>query len=329
MSITSLNQLQIQVEKGLQDLSFPVQPESLYQPVTYMLSLGGKRVRPVLVLLANELFGGDSKVALSAALGVEVFHNFTLLHDDIMDNAPLRRAKQTVHAKWNSNVAILSGDAMFVEACKLMMQVPDNSVRNVMDVFTTTALEVCEGQQYDMDFETSNNVSIQQYLDMIRLKTAVLVGGSLKIGALIGNASQEAANHLYDFGVNLGVAFQLQDDILDVYGDTNKFGKQVGGDILSNKKTFLLLTALANADKETSNELNYLLNLQIDATNSASEKVKAVTIIYNKLTVKEIALAKMNELYNEALKHLDAIQVDENRKVPLRELAASLMIREV
>jgi geranylgeranyl diphosphate synthase type II len=328
MSITSLNQLQIQVEKGLQDLNFPVQPESLYQPVTYMLSLGGKRVRPVLVLLATELFGGDSKVALSAALGVEVFHNFTLLHDDIMDNAPLRRAKQTVHAKWNSNIAILSGDAMFVESCRMMMQVPDYCVRGVMDVFTKTALEVCEGQQFDMDFETANDVSIQQYLEMIRLKTAVLVGGSLKIGALIGNASQDAANHLYDFGVNLGVAFQLQDDILDVYGDASKFGKQVGGDILSNKKTFLLLTALSNADAKSLTELNYLLNLQTSEENS-SEKVVAVTRLYDQLGVKEIALSKMNDLYNEALNHLDAIQVDEDRKAPLRELAASLMTREV
>lgn len=328
MSVTSLNQLQIEVEKGLQDLNFPSQPASLYQPVTYMLSLGGKRVRPVLVLLATELFGGDSKTALQAALGVEVFHNFTLMHDDIMDNAPLRRAKPTVHAKWNSNIAILSGDAMFVESCRMIMQVPDNCVRSVMDVFTKTALEVCEGQQFDMDFETSNNVSIQQYLEMIRLKTAVLVGGSLKIGALIGNASLEAANHLYDFGVNLGVAFQLQDDILDVYGDASKFGKQVGGDIISNKKTFLLLTALSIADSNSLQELNKLLEFQ-SGTDSAFEKVRSVTNLYDKLGVKEIALAKMNELYNEALIHLDAIPVEEDRKIPLRELAASLMVREV
>lgn len=328
MSVTSLNQLQIQIEVGLQSLNFPHQPESLYQPVTYMLSLGGKRVRPVLVLMGTELFGGESKTALQAAIGVEVFHNFTLMHDDIMDNAPLRRSKQTVHAKWNSNIAILSGDAMFVESCKLMMQVPDNCVRNVMDVFTTTALEVCEGQQFDMDFETSNNISIQQYLDMIRLKTAVLVGGSLKIGALIANATIEAANHLYDFGVNLGIAFQLQDDILDVYGDANKFGKQVGGDIISNKKTFLLLTALSNADDKSLIELKDLLQLQT-TEETAPEKVVAVTRLYNQLGVKEIALSKMNDFYNEALNHLDAIRVPEDRKAPLRELAASLMIREV
>ncbi|HQF29357.1 MAG TPA: polyprenyl synthetase family protein [Bacteroidia bacterium] len=319
-----LPRLQELVLDGIQQLSFPNEPAALYDPLRYILSLGGKRMRPVLTLMGCDAFGGDVNAALPAALGVEVFHNFTLMHDDIMDNAPLRRSKPTVHTKWNSNIAILSGDAMFVESCRLVMQSPDAAVRQVMDVFTKTALEVCEGQQYDMDFESMSQVSIDQYIDMIRLKTAVLLGGSLKMGAIIAGANESDANHLYDFGVNLGVAFQLQDDILDVFGDADKFGKQVGGDILSNKKTFLLLTALNTAQGSTKDSL-----LQwIKSSDQPQEKVIAVTEIYNSLNVRDVAEKKMNELYDVALSHLDSIPVDDANKQPLKDLAASLMVRQ-
>jgi geranylgeranyl diphosphate synthase type II len=319
-----LPRLQELVLDGIQQLSFPNEPAALYDPLRYILSLGGKRMRPVLTLMGCDAFGGDVNAALPAALGVEVFHNFTLMHDDIMDNAPLRRSKPTVHTKWNSNIAILSGDAMFVESCRLVMQSPDAAVRQVMDVFTKTALEVCEGQQYDMDFESMSQVSIDQYIDMIRLKTAVLLGGSLKMGAIIAGANESDANHLYDFGVNLGVAFQLQDDILDVFGDADKFGKQVGGDILSNKKTFLLLTALNTAQGSTKDSL-----LQwIKSSDQPQEKVIAVTEIYNSLNVRDVAEKKMNELYDVALSHLDSIPVDDANKQPLKDLGASLMVRQ-
>jgi len=257
-------------------------------------------------------------------LGVEVFHNFTLLHDDIMDNAPLRRSKPTVHEKWNSNIAILAGDAMFVEACQLVMNAPTKSVKEVMQVFTKTALEVCEGQQYDMDFESMDQVTIDQYIDMIRLKTAVLLGASLKMGALVADASLSDANHLYDFGVNLGIAFQLQDDILDVYGDADHFGKQVGGDILANKKTYLLITALEKAQGEIKSEL---LNW-ISSNDKLDNKVNAVTEIYNKLNVRQLAEEKMQELYQDALLHLDAIPIADSSKQPLKDLADSLMNRK-
>ncbi len=319
-----LPRLQELVLDGIKQLSFPNEPSALYDPLRYILSLGGKRMRPVLTLMGCNAFGADVNAALPAALGVEVFHNFTLMHDDIMDNAPLRRSKPTVHTKWNSNIAILSGDAMFVESCRLVMQSPNASVRPVMDVFTKTAIEVCEGQQLDMDFESMDEVSINQYIEMIRLKTAVLLGGALKIGAIIAGANDSDANHLYDFGVNLGVAFQLQDDILDVFGDADKFGKQVGGDILSNKKTFLLLTALNKASGTTKDSLLKWINV----SDQPQEKVKSVTQIYNLLSVREQAEAKMNELYDVAISHLNSIPIPDANKKPLKDLAASLMVRQ-
>ncbi|CAN5401654.1 polyprenyl synthetase family protein [soil metagenome] len=325
--MTSPSKLQELINQRLQELNFSGDPATLYEPIRYMMALGGKRIRPVLVLMGTELFKGDLKQALSAATGIEVFHNFTLLHDDIMDNAPLRRAMPTVHAKWNSNIAILSGDAMFVKACQLMMDVPDHAVRKVMEVFNRTALEVCEGQQLDMDFETEPSVNIDRYLDMIRLKTAVLVGCSLEVGAIIAGADDKAAQHLYDFGVNLGIAFQLQDDILDVYGDAAKFGKQVGGDIIANKKTLLLLYAIASASGDLSVELANSLLMPVDAAN-AYQKVEAVKQIYNRLNVREYAETQMQSSYELALTHLDAIVASQEEKTALRELAKSLMIRE-
>lgn len=325
MMINSVEQLQLRLEEQLRLLNFPEHPGTLYEPIRYMLSLGGKRMRPVLVLLSAKMFGADVNDALHPAMGVEVFHNFTLLHDDIMDKAPLRRGNPTVHEKWNSNVAILSGDAMFVKSCQLMMMAPPSVIPAVMQLFLTTALEVCEGQQMDMDFESLSRVSIEEYLEMIRLKTAVLVGGSLGIGALIAGASSADVQHVYDFGVNLGVAFQLQDDILDVYGDADKFGKQVGGDILANKKTYLLLTAMQLADGADAEELNGWLDYNGD---DATKKVKAVTALYDRLGVRAAAEAKMEALYAEALSHLDALPLSADQTAPLRELSAMLMARE-
>lgn len=318
---SNVRRLQEEAEGRLLKLSFPASPDTLYEPVRYMLSLGGKRMRPVLLMMAYDLFGDEPEKAWPAALGIEVFHNFTLLHDDIMDKAPLRRGKSTVHEKWNSNIAILSGDAMFVKSCQLVLQSPGSGV---MDIFLKTALEVCEGQQLDMDFESRTTVSIAEYLEMIRLKTAVLLGGGLAMGARIAGAGHEAAEHLYTFGTDLGVAFQLQDDILDVYADAGKFGKQIGGDILSNKKTFLLLTALERARDTDAEELRFWLSKSDDA----EAKVNAVTTLYNRLEVREAAMTTMDELYKDALLHLDALPVPYERTVPLRELAAMLMDRD-
>lgn len=318
-------EFQEKTENYLKQLDFPDDPRGLYEPVRYMLSLGGKRMRPVLVLLANKMFDGRMDQALPAAAAIEVFHNFTLLHDDIMDHAPLRRGNPTVHEKWNVSSAILSGDAMFVKSCQLMMQTPVSAMPSVMQLFLKTAMEVCEGQQMDMDFEKAELVTINNYLEMIRLKTAVLLGASLEIGAAIAGASAVDARHLYDFGVNLGVAFQLQDDILDVYGDAAKFGKQVGGDILSNKKTFLLLTALETAGEDMQTDLRYWLNYK---GQDIRKKVEAVTGIYEKLNVRDAAESKMDQLYLDALLHLDALPITLDQTRSLRDLAAMLMERE-
>lgn len=316
-------QRQSLIEEGLLSLQLPSSPTNLYDPIRYMLSIGGKRMRPVLLLMGAEMFGVDQQQALAPALGIEVFHNFTLLHDDIMDKAPLRRGNPTVHEKWSPDIAILSGDTMFVKSCQLMMQVPPSVMPAVMSLFLQTAMDVCEGQQFDMDFQSMQVVGIDQYLNMIRLKTAVLLGGSLGVGALIGHATAEDVQHLYDFGVNLGVAFQLQDDILDVYGDADKFGKQVGGDILANKKTFLLLTALEMAEGADADKLKYWLSV-----NGGSEKVSAVTDIFNRLGILQHAQKKMDMLYSDAMHHLEAIPVPQERKSMLRDLAMMLMHRE-
>jgi len=321
----SVEQLQKEIESQLQQLNFPVFPATLYDPLRYTLALGGKRLRPALTLLAAEIFAASKSDAMPAALGLEVFHNFTLLHDDIMDKAPLRRGKPTVHEKWNANVAILSGDAMFVKSCQLMTDVPSSVMPAVMKLFLKTALEVCEGQQLDMDFENRETVSIEEYLQMIRLKTAVLVGACLAIGAQIANASESDINHLYDFGVNLGVAFQLQDDILDVYGDEQKFGKQVGGDIIANKKTFLLLTALNTASGDSLSELQKWM---LYKGNDNQEKVNAIKSIYHQLKVRESAEQKMDQLYSEALSHLDALPIKASQTQTLRVLSAMLMARQ-
>ncbi|WP_183560113.1 polyprenyl synthetase family protein [Mucilaginibacter sp. SP1R1] len=320
-----LTDLQALINEAVDKLAFPKYPAELYEPISYILALGGKRLRPALLLMACDLFGGDVENAVEPALAIEVFHNFTLMHDDIMDKAPLRRGKVTVHEKWNANVAILSGDAMMVESNKLMMKVQDAILRRVMDVFNETATGVCEGQQIDMSFEERNNVSIDEYLNMIRLKTAVLLGGTLKIGSIIGGAAAKDAQLLYDFGVNLGIAFQLQDDILDVYGDPDKFGKQVGGDIISNKKTYLLIKALELAKAQQADELNNWLSLsQFNTT----EKVTAVTGIYNQLQIRQHSEKAMQTYAQRAFKALDDINLLEERRQYLRLFADSLLVRE-
>jgi geranylgeranyl diphosphate synthase type II len=320
-----LHQLQQLIIDGVSRLNYPEQPAELYEPISYILSIGGKRLRPALLLMACDMFGGDVEAAVNPALAIEVFHNFTLMHDDIMDNAPLRRGKVTVHEKWNTNIAILSGDAMMVEANKLMMMVNDSILRPVMNVFNQTAQGVCEGQQFDMSFEHEDAVSIDGYLNMIRLKTAVLLGGALKIGALIGGANTADAENLYQFGVNLGIAFQLQDDILDVYGDPEKFGKQVGGDIISNKKTFLLIKALELAKDAQHTELDKWITANgFDNT----EKVNAVTAIYNQLQVRQYAETAMNAYAEIAYKALDALTIPETNKQYLRDFADGLMVRD-
>lgn len=323
--MNTLQNLQEQIEDAVNKLQYPVYPAELYEPITYILSVGGKRMRPALLLMACDLFGGDVNAAIPPALAIEVFHNFTLVHDDIMDNAPLRRGKVTVHEKWNPNVAILSGDVMLVEAYMLMMQVDTSVLRQVLEIFSNTAVGVCEGQQIDMNFEQQADVQIDAYVNMIRLKTAVLLGGALKIGALIGGSSLVDADLLCTFGEQLGIAFQLQDDILDVYGDPDKFGKQVGGDIISNKKTYLLIKALELAGVEE----KHILDNWINATDfEPTEKVAAVTAVYNGLNIRQFAEHTMQEFADKAFEALNQINLPEDRKQYLRNFADGLMVRE-
>lgn len=321
----SIEQLQTIVNKAIADTKYTSEPAELYEPISYLMQLGGKRMRPVLVLISTELFGSDVLKALDAAIGIELFHNFTLMHDDIMDKAPLRRGNATVHVKWNESAAILSGDVMFVEAYKLMIKVEDSILRDVLDIFSDTASGVCQGQQADMNFEKRDHVSLDEYIEMIRLKTAVLLAGSMQIGALIGGAEKEQADLLYEFGENLGLAFQLQDDILDVYGNPEKFGKQVGGDILADKKTFLLIKARELAKGETALELDKWLN---NSNVIPENKVNAITTIYNSIGVRKLAEAEMENYVLKALNALDKIAVDNSRKELLRKFAEHLLIRE-
>ncbi|MEJ6978815.1 polyprenyl synthetase family protein [Pedobacter sp. P351] len=318
-------QLQDLVNKEIAEKQYSNQPAELYEPIRYIMALGGKRMRPALLLMACDLFEGSIIKALKPAIGIEVFHNFTLMHDDIMDKAPLRRGSETVHEKWNDSIAILSGDVMLVEAYQLMMKVDDSILREVLNIFSETATGVCEGQQIDMNFESLGEVSMNEYLEMIRLKTAVLLAGSLKIGALIGEAKPEEADALYHFGENLGLAFQLQDDILDVYGDPEKFGKQVGGDIIANKKTFLLIKALELAEDLEKEELSFWLN---EENPEPEVKVSAVTEIYNRLGVRQLAEHQMNTFAEKALSALEKIPANGEKKKALRAFAEQLLIRE-
>jgi geranylgeranyl diphosphate synthase type II len=320
-----VNEAQDIINKRISNLCYPASPERLYEPIRYVLRLGGKRIRPVFTLLACNLFSDDVEPAVEPALGLEIFHNFTLLHDDIMDRADMRRGNQTVHKKWSDNVAILSGDAMQIDAYRHVTRVPADKLKEILDLFSQTAIEVCEGQQYDMDFEQRNNVALAEYIEMIRLKTAVLLACSLKVGALIGGATAKDASLLYDFGINFGLAFQLQDDFLDVYGDIDKFGKNIGGDILCNKKTFLLISALNSADARTKNELEKWMT----AVNpDAQEKIKAVTDIYNRLKISHVCQEEIDRLYQQALIALRNLDCPDHRKAILYDYASRLIQRE-
>lgn len=300
-------------------------PETLFDPPKYVFSLGGKRIRPVLTLMAVDLFDKDVDIALNAALGIEIFHNFSLLHDDLMDNAAVRRGSATVHEKWNANTAILSGDAMVIEAYKYIAKVPKRCLLEVLEIFSNTAMDICKGQQYDMDFEQRLDVTEAEYIEMIFKKTAVLTGCSLKIGAIIADADEKDIENLYQFGINLGIAFQLRDDLLDIYGDPKSFGKKIGGDIISNKKTYLLIKALKNSNTEQRKELfNWITAEQFDS----DEKVEAVKKIYDELNMKIISEKLIEKYYLTSLDYLSSINVPEYRKKELLELSENLMNRE-
>lgn len=299
--------------------------KSIYEPIGYILSLGGKRLRPALSIMAAELFTDEIDAAISPAAAVEVFHNFTLMHDDIMDEAPIRRGKPTVHIKWNPNVAILSGDAMMIQSYQLLSDTKPELFLNVLEVFNKTALEVCEGQQQDMDFEKRSDVSIEEYLEMIRLKTSVLLAGAMQMGAIVGGADKSSQKHVYQFGENLGIAFQLLDDYLDVFGDETKVGKQKAGDIISDKKTYLLIKALEKSEGEDKVVLNYWIGKK---PKDPTEKVRAITAIFKKLQVDEDLLLQVNRYHDAALYELKKLPVFEERKAPLLELAEKMLVRQ-
>ena len=317
----TFSQLSEIIEAELGKIVYPKTPQKLYQPIDYVMDLGGKRMRPILLLMAYQLFDENIEKAISPALGIELFHNFTLLHDDIMDNARIRRGKQTVHEKWNKNVAILSGDIMLVQAYQLLSNVDKSIVKELMIVFSKAATEVCEGQQWDMDFEIQKEVTLQEYLKMIEHKTAVLLAASLQIGGIIANTSKENQNNLYHFGLNMGIAFQLKDDLLDAFGNSDEFGKQIGGDIISNKKTFLYLKALQLANESQKQDLHKFFNTNQDS----EEKVIQVKTIFTDLEIPKHTKDMMKAYYIKAMKHLDAI--DSDNKAPLITFSERLMHR--
>ncbi len=322
----SVEHLQELFLKYLKKELFDQSPIELYEPVNYILQLGGKRLRPVLLLMGANLFSEDIDHALPAALSIEIFHNFSLVHDDIMDEAPLRRGQPTVHIKYGQNAGILSGDVMLILTYQYLNQLKDPSkLPAILKIFNQLAVEVCEGQQYDMNFETQDSVEIAAYLKMIELKTSVLIAGGLKMGALIGGADEEDANELYEFGRNIGIAFQLQDDILDTFGDPEKFGKKVGGDIAQNKKTFLLLSSMEQAKGKDRVDLMAALSENTDP----AQKIKTVTSIYRKLKVQEQATELMEDYLQKAFVHLDRVKVESTRKILLKNLANQLMMREI
>jgi geranylgeranyl diphosphate synthase type II len=313
------------VECEIARLRFDQSPNNLYAPIEYILSLGGKRIRPALTLIACNIYNEQIEPAIEPALCLEVFHNFTLLHDDLMDQAGKRRNKPTVHTLWGENTAILSGDAMLIASYQLLAGSSPSHLKDVLDLFTSTALDICGGQQYDMEFEKRNDVSEAEYMEMIRLKTAVLLACSLKTGAITGGASAEDASHLYRYGLSLGMAFQLQDDLLDVYGDAATFGKDIGGDILSNKKTFLLIHALSHATKAQKDEM---LRWFEQKTFDPKHKIETFKQIYNEIGLKEITAAKIEQFYAEALLHLEQMSVPQERLSVLRATGDALLHRK-
>lgn len=310
------------IEEAIARLEFNQPPRSLFDPITYTLSLGGKRIRPALALMACDLFGGKNEDVLQPALGLEVFHNFTLLHDDLMDEADRRRDKPTVHKLWNPNVAILSGDAMLICAYQLVAKANDKAI---LELFSRTALEICAGQQYDMEFESRSDVTEEEYIEMIRLKTAVLLACALKVGAMIGGASTADADALYDYGIHIGLAFQLQDDLLDVYGDPKTFGKNIGGDILCNKKTFLLINALSAASEE---QRQVMEDWMARKTYDAQEKIAAFTNLYNELSIRDLTEHRIEDYYRMANEDLARLSVAPETLSVLKGTCDRLMKRK-
>lgn len=313
------------VENRLTALAFERYPVELYQPVRYILSIGGKRFRPCLTIMAHSLFSDDIEPVINPALGLEIFHNFTLLHDDIMDNAAMRRNSPTVHTKWNQNTAILSGDSMLILAYQLISQTHTDILSKVLKLFNQTALEVCEGQQLDMNFEKLSDVSIDQYLEMIRLKTAVLIAASLAMGGITAHAATDDIENLYQFGLNIGIAFQLQDDYLDIFAENEQFGKTIGGDIVANKKTFLIISALQHADSDTRKDLK---NWLIDKKSNSDDKIQAVKTIYEKLNIPSKTKELANEFFSNGLDYLNKINIPDSRKSPIIQLVTRIMKRE-
>jgi geranylgeranyl diphosphate synthase type II len=313
--------LAIEIEKQ----KYGKQPASLYEPIRYLMSLGGKRLRPLLTLLSYSLYKKDPKSIVPFAVAVEAFHNFTLMHDDIMDKAPLRRGNLTVHEKWNVNTAILSGDVMLVKVYDMFLKLDANKLKTVLTAFNRCAAEVCEGQQWDMEFETVDNVTEEEYINMIRLKTAVLLGFSLELGAILGGASEAERKSLREFGTNIGIGFQLKDDLLDAFADPGKFGKQVGGDILANKKTFLLIVALQKSDRKTKAELSSWLTAK---KFNKTEKITAIKNIYDQLNVREDVEKKISYFFDKGFRNLAAIQRDDQAKEILRNYTEGLIERQ-
>ncbi len=313
------------VNHFLENLPYNRQPITLYDPIRYVLSMGGKRIRPVLMLLAYQLYKDDPESILMQATALETYHNYTLLHDDLMDNADLRRGHETVHRKWNANQAILSGDSMLVLAYERMVQCPKDKLARVLAIFTETALEIGEGQQYDIDFEQRTDVKEEEYIEMVRLKTSVLLACALKIGATLAGAPDEDLLNLYKFGEQVGLAFQLQDDFLDVYGDPKVFGKAIGGDITSNKKTYMLINAFNHANDAQREELMRWITAK---TFDREEKVAAVTRLYNEIGIDKLALDKIAYYFEQSKKYLDDVKVEEDKKTVLRQYAEKMMSRK-
>ena len=319
------NDILKKVNDCLSSLPYDRKPASLYEPVQYVLSLGGKRIRPVLMLLGYQLWREQPEDIIMPAIGLETYHNYTLLHDDLMDNADMRRGHETVHRRWDANKAILSGDSMLVLAYRRVAQVPKEKLQQVLDLFTVTALEIGEGQEYDMAFETRNDVTEDEYIEMIRLKTSVLLACALKMGAILADAPEQDVNRLYKVGEQLGLAFQLQDDLLDVYGDPKVFGKAIGGDIMSNKKTYMLINAYNRANDSQRAELQRWL----DAKNpDRKEKVAAVTRLYDEIGIRLLCETKINDYFDQARRTLDLVNVGDDRKQPLRQYMDEMLHRD-
>lgn len=313
------------VNDYIEDATITRQPTSLYDPIKYVLSIGGKRIRPVLLLLTYNMYRDDIERVMPTAVGLETYHNYTLLHDDLMDKADMRRGMPTVHRKWDDNTAILSGDSMLVVAFQRVAQCPAENLQDILSLFTVTALEIGEGQQYDMDFENRMDVTEDEYIEMIRLKTSVLLACAVKMGAIMAGASDEDAKNLYAFGEKLGLAFQLQDDLLDVYGDPKVFGKAIGGDITSNKKTYMLINAILRANNEQREELiKWITTENFDK----EEKIKAVTKLYNKIGIRQLCEKKINDYFAEALTYLEKVNVPEEKKTALQRFTDQMMHRE-